>query len=73
MQVYDIINLMKLMSHDNKALTTGESLKLTANIFQMSEKEIMEWCFATLRRGGDLPLHFWVGWIFKAFGLVPLF
>ncbi len=30
-------------SHDNKAMTTGESLKLTAVRFQMSEKEIMEW------------------------------
>ncbi len=43
MQVYDISDLMKLLSHDNKALTTGESLKLTAVRFQMSEKEIIEW------------------------------
>jgi hypothetical protein len=42
-QVYDISDLTRLLSHDNKALTTGESLKLTAVRFQMSEKEIMEW------------------------------
>ena len=34
-------------------------------------KILMLPCFATLRRGGDLPLPFGVGWIFKAFGLVP--
>ncbi len=30
-------------------------------------------CFATLFRGGDLPLPLRVGWIFKAFGLFPFF
>ncbi len=34
---------VKLLSHDNITLTTGESLKLTTIRFQMSEKEIMEW------------------------------
>ncbi len=43
MQVNDISDLMKLLLHDNKALTTGESLKLTAVKLKMSEKEIMEW------------------------------
>ncbi len=42
-QVYDIADLMKLLSHDNKTLTTGESLKLTMIRFQKIEKEIMEW------------------------------
>jgi hypothetical protein len=37
-QVYDFADVMKLLSHDNKTLTTGESLKLTTIRFQMSEK-----------------------------------
>jgi hypothetical protein len=42
-QVYDIADFMKLLSHVNKTLTTGESLKLTTIRFQMSEKETMEY------------------------------